>query len=125
MASSALQLSPLERDLLLRYHLRYKEVGFPNPDSFVVTSREDFGAGRVTCFAHDGLIRHSDGKFGPKYSQFNMQCLEAGASFMIYIEKNKISRLEIVVNGLDYWDGSELDWSVCDPDTGSFDEAVV
>lgn len=111
----------LERDLFELFFRRYKEAGFPKPDDIRVTSRENTGAGRFTHILHEGSIAYPDGELGlGKFSQLNMEGLEAGASFWIEVEKKKLTYLEIVVNGEESWDGSEGKWQVCDPDTGMF-----
>lgn len=126
MENPAAEISPLERDLLRRYHLKHKAIGFPDPTGFVVTGRTDLGSGRVTHLDHEGLVRHGDGMFGlGAYSQFNMPGMEAGASFRVCFEHGKVLYLEILVNGWDHWDGSELNWTVCDPDTGVFKERAA
>jgi len=118
-----LELTPLERDLLERFHARYAAEGFPRVDELVVLDRDDFGAGRCVRFLHHGFLHLSDGELGlGRYSQINVPVLEAGASFHARIERGKLADLEIFVNGDGPWDGSETGWTVCDPDTGEFPE---
>lgn len=112
-------LTPLELDLLDRFYSRYKQLGFPPPEGIRVEFRQSSSAGRFTYFKHEGHVQRVDGQLdlGP-YSQFNMDGLDAGASFCVEIENGKVVYLEIVVNGDQNWDGSELPWEVLDPDTG-------
>lgn len=116
---STTELTPLERDLLQRYHARYQEMGFPAPHEITVTSRTSSTAGRYVYLAHQGLVRQADGQLGLGiYSQFDLEGLDAGASFHVEIENGKVLHLEIDVNGFGPWDGSERNWIVRDPDTG-------
>ena len=112
-------ITPLELDLLNRFHSRYKQLGFPPPEGIRVECRQSSSAGRFTYFKHEGHVWRSDGQLGlGPYSQFEMVGLDAGASFWVEIENGKVLYLEIIVNGEQEWDGSELPWEVLDPDTG-------
>jgi len=118
-----IELTPLERDLLGHFWLRYKQIGFPSPEKLLVVSRQHTGAGRFTHFEHAGHVQRTDGQLSlGNFSQINMEGLEAGASFWIKIESGKVLFLEVVVNGEQFWDGTERRWSVCDPDSGAFAE---
>jgi len=112
-------LTPLETDLLTRFHHRFGYLGFPAPAQLVVTARTNTGAGRYTRFAHDGSVSIDEGDLGlGTYSQFDMEGLRAGASFWVYVTSGKIDYLEIVLNGEGHWDGCERAWGLIDPDTG-------
>jgi hypothetical protein len=115
------KLTPLESDLLQNFHRRYHDIGFPAAEQISVKSRAASTAGRITYMDHDGLIRRPDGQLDlGAFSQFNMDGLDAGASFTVEIEEGKILYLDITVNGDAHWDGSEREWIICDPDTGQF-----
>jgi len=112
-------LTPLELDLLDRFHTRYKQLGFPPPEGVRVKFRQSSSAGRFTYFEHEGHVQRVDGQLDlGRFSQFDMVGLDAGASFWVEIENGKVLYLEIIVNGEQEWDGSELRWVVLDPDTG-------
>ncbi|MFC3816931.1 hypothetical protein [Lysobacter sp. GCM10012299] len=112
-------LTPLELDLLDRFHSRYKQLGFPPPEGIRVKFRQSSSAGRCTYFEHEGHVQRVDGQLDlGRFSQFDMVGLDAGASFWVEIENSKVLYLEINVNGEQEWDCSELRWIVLDPDTG-------
>lgn len=118
---SSIELTPLERALLVSFHKRYRQYGFPDVDAVRVSKRENTGAGRFTYLEHDGTIDRSDGQLDPgKFGQINMDGLAAGASFWVQIERGKVAYLEIVVNGDGRWPRREGAWVICDPDTGEF-----
>ena len=115
------ELTPLERALLAAFHDRYRQQNFPAAGAFRVTNRENTGAGRFTHLQHDGTLDHPDGQLDlGRYSQINMDGLEAGASFWVQIEHGKVAYLEIIVNGDGGWPDGEGAWVICDPDTGEF-----
>lgn len=112
------ELTPLEHAILQFFHVRHGDTGFPPPERIGVASRRNSGAGRFTWLAHDGILDQPDGPLGlGRYSQFDMDNLEAGASFWVWLENGKVSYLEIIVNGDGGWDGSECRWEILDPDT--------
>lgn len=114
-------LTPLEHDLLRHFYSRYKQIGFPSPEEISVRSRKSSSAGRYTYFDHGGHLKRADGQLDlGEFSQVDMDGLDAGASFWVEIEGGKVLYLEIAVNGDAHWDGSERNWSVCDPETGEF-----
>lgn len=120
------KLTPLERDLFRRIHVRYKHWGFPDSNQFRVSSRRNTGAGRFTYVVHEGELTF-DGAVDlaqGNYSQFDMDGLDAGANFWAHVENCKVKYLEIVVNGTQYWDGIERAWSVCDPETGELQKST-
>ncbi len=49
-----------------------------------------------------------------------MDNLAAGASFWLHVEIGKLTYLEIAVNGDGTWDGTEKNYKICNPETGSF-----
>ena len=111
--------TPLEADLLALFHVRYEQLGFPSPAAMRVKSRESSSAGRFTYLEHEGCVQLQDGQLDlGRYSQFDMNGLEAGFSFWVQLAHGKVQYLEIVVNGTEEWDGSESGWTVLDPDTG-------
>jgi hypothetical protein len=115
----SLTLTPLEVDLLARFHARFAAMGFPAADQFLVSARWNTGAGRFTYFAHPGSFNVDDGEIGlGTYSYLDMEGLEFGASFWVCVAGGTIKYLEIVLNGEGYWDGDERPWDVADPDTG-------
>lgn len=115
------RLTPLESDIFSRFHIRFSQEGIPPANKITVKHRVQSTAGRKTYVEHDGLVNLPDGDLGlGQYSQFNMDKLEAGASFDIEIEDQKILYLSIDVNGMFRWDGIERNWLICDPDTGLF-----
>jgi len=117
-ALSVLELTPLERDLLERFHKRYAKYGFPSVGQITVLSRTNTGAGRMTRLTHDGVFE-GDGAEVPlgRFSYLVMEGIESHAEFSIYVNSNKLSMLEIVAL-LGKWDGVERPWKVADPDTG-------
>jgi len=111
--------TPLELDLLARFHSRYKQYGFPSPGTITVRSRESSRAGRFTYLQHDGCMLRYDGQLNlGHYSQFDMEGVKAGFSFWVQLKNGKVDCLEFVVNGEEEWGGSESSWTVRDPDTG-------
>ena len=117
------QATPLERDLLARFHQAYKDMGFPAAHQITVRGRDDTGSGRYTYLDHEGEVRGPDGRLGlGRYSQLDMEGLEAGASFWVELQDGRVRYLEIAVNGDEPWDGVERPWNVCDPQTGLFGE---
>jgi hypothetical protein len=111
--------TPLEHALLEKYFERYKSYGFPPVDELSVTDRRNTGAGRYTYLRHSEKVRIGDGELSlGAYSQFDMNNLEAGASFWVNLRDGKVEYLEIIVNGNRGWDGREEPWKILDPDTG-------
>ncbi len=115
------ELTPLERSILQKYFERFQNYSFPAPSDVEVKSRKSTGSGRYTHLNHDGETSAPDGQLDlGKFSQINMDNMEHGASFWIYIKESKISYLEISINGDGQWNGAEGEWDICDPDTGEF-----
>lgn len=118
---SSIQLTPLEHAILARFHDRYRQHLFPVVTAFKITKRENTGAGRFTYVEHDGKVDLPEGQLDlGRYSQINMDGLEAGASFWVQMEHGKVAYLEIIVNGDGGWPDQEGAWAICDPDTGEF-----
>ena len=121
MTKPVIQKTPLEYALLRAYYSRYKDVGFPRPEDMQVSSRESSTAGRLVYLDHVGDVRLEDGQLGlGTYSQINLADVEGGASFWVFVEDRKVIYLEIAINGLGSWNGSESGWDICDPNTGIF-----
>jgi hypothetical protein len=117
----SIELTPLEYALLASFHDRYRQQHFPAAGAFKVAKRENTDAGRFTYLEHDGKLDRPDGQLDlGRFSQINMDGLEAGASFWLQIEHGKVAYLEIIVNGDGGWPGQEGAWVICDPDTGEF-----
>jgi hypothetical protein len=116
-----INLTAMEREIIDRYHEAFQRYGFPSSENIKVDKRVNTGAGRYTYFCPSCKISMADGQVGlGTYSQINMDGLEAGASFWIYVENGALQYLEIVVNGNQPWDGEERKWTICDPETGNF-----
>jgi hypothetical protein len=110
-----LQLTALERELLLRFWLRYRSYGFPHPDNISVRSRTHTGAGRLTYLQHPGLFNYGNVRlFSGESNNFDMSNLNHGAHFFIEVIDKKISLLNIIVYGDELWDGFEGSWEVSD-----------
>jgi hypothetical protein len=115
------ELTLLERSILQKYFERYQGYSFPPPSKITVGLRKHTGAGRLAYLSHNGEISSPDGQLNlGRFGQINMDNLEYGASFWIYVKQGKLTCLEIVVNGDGAWDGTETNWKICDPETGEF-----
>lgn len=111
------KLSPLERDLLTRFHDRYEKYGFVPADEISTIRREYNGIGRSTYLSHDRPVPIGDGLlFLDNSSHLELESVEGGATFCVNILENKIVSLEIFSNGELAWDGVERTWVVIDPD---------
>jgi hypothetical protein len=111
----------LERSILDTYYKRFMERGFPPPTDFIVVGRNNTGSGRYTRLSHPNETALPEGRLDiGTYGQINMDNIRYGASFWLYVKGHKIFELEIAVNGTEYWDGTERDWEMCNPDTGEF-----
>ena len=111
------ELSPLERDLLTRFQVRYEKHGFVPVDDISVIRRENTGVGRSTYLSHDRPVPISDGQlFLGNRSHLELEDVEGGATFCVSILENKLVSLEIFSNGALAWDGVEHIWVVHDPD---------
>jgi hypothetical protein len=115
----AMPLTPLEHELLKRLWLQYDLYQFPHPDMVSVTKRVNTGAGRYTYLQHPGLVDCANGCLvAGNYSQFDMDNMPYGAFYNVEIKEKKAFKLEIISNGLEFWDGSEKMWSIRNPETG-------
>lgn len=111
----------LERAILKLYYERLGDKGFPSPEEFTVSKRENTGSGRYTYFSCPSAVDLPNGRLDVgTYGQINMEGVRSGASFTLYVDKHMVTQLEISVNGTDIWDGTEREWKICDPDTGVF-----
>jgi hypothetical protein len=102
---ASLPMTPLETAALAYAYARYRNVGMPPPDQITVEARRNTGAGRYTRLVTAGRLACADGTID--LFQIDMAGLPAGGMVSLEIEMGVPTLLEIVVNGVYPWDGTE------------------
>ncbi|MCU0907037.1 MAG: hypothetical protein MUF73_06215 [Rhodobacteraceae bacterium] len=102
---SPLRLTPLETAALAHAHARDRDVGMPPPDQIAVDARRNTGAGRYARLVTAGRLTCADGTIA--LFQCDMAGWPAGGMVSLEVEMGVPPMLEVIVNGVFPWDGTE------------------
>ena len=103
--------TPLELALLSAFYELHAAVGFPDPSSVQVISRENTGAGRYVMVNHRaGTLQDGYYDLGGRFIE--MAGIPNGLMAVALVRKGKLETLEIAVYGGDGWDGQERQWAI-------------
>ncbi|QRK10371.1 hypothetical protein JQX13_09910 [Archangium violaceum] len=104
------ELSPLEREIIRVVALE-NWPGF-RTDGLEVPRRENTGAGRFTHLRdrHEQFVR--DGFYAAQGKFIEMDGVPYGLSFEVVASNGRVSFIEIAVNGVFPWDGTERQWRI-------------
>lgn len=103
-------LTPLEQEVLRAFEAEFGGIGFPPPEAFMVTGRENTGAGRFTDLVSEAQVSHK-GPCGLS-AIIQMDGLQHGLGALVFLSEGKPDALELHLWGDDAWDGVERPWKI-------------
>lgn len=109
------ELTPLERELVSRFHNLYRESGVPSDEDVVVQERQQSSSLRRTQLRSATNIRLPETiLYLGSLSHVQLDAVEAGLTVELeVIDRNHLC-LCLLVNGNGRWDGSEDGWKIID-----------
>jgi hypothetical protein len=114
-----MELTPLELAILRIYHARYASLGFPEPRSISVVSREIEG-GKWLVLSHPGSAELADDLYWMgNFSHIECSGLPHGAFVELSITAGKVDALDLYPCGNADWDEGEEWWGIVDPNSGT------
>lgn len=104
------RFTPMEIDVLRVLAEMHAAVGFPRPEQINVSNRNNTGNGRYTGIWSEKAID----LVGPVQAPIMIRLpqVRCGMAAMVFLQEGRLSLLEIVVYGDDYWDGDEKGYSL-------------
>jgi hypothetical protein len=107
-------LTPLEHEILERYHGAYAAIGFPPPGEINVTQRENSGAGRFVTLTSSATVADDSRTLDLPPGQPDMIAMEGvakGLGFVVFLKDGQLDFLELYTFVGD-WDGEERPWKL-------------
>jgi hypothetical protein len=104
------RLTPMEAEILGVLAETHAEAGFPRPEQINVSGRENTGNGRYTDIWFEKAID----LVGPVEAPvvIKLPQVRYGMAAIVFLRESRLSSLEIVVYGDDFWNGDETGYSL-------------